>query len=137
MSFDWTKYLLAESIYNERQTLEIDEEAICRCAISRAYYAAYCYARNIALDYMSYELPQNREGRISVHDHLINFFKNQMALPGPGAKLGRLREWRTSCDYEDIIPKKHGNMRLLPTGAFDYARAIIDDLTNRYINPGV
>jgi hypothetical protein len=132
MSFDWTHYLeLAECIFGQKENLDIDEEAICRCAVSRAYYAAFCYSRNMAEAHMLYKLPSNRN---SVHDHLINFFKNQMGLPSTGGKLARLREWRTACDYDDVISKKYGSILYLPNGAFNQAHEIMDHLNKRYLD---
>jgi len=50
MSFAWAEYLsLAEALFRERATFA-DEEACCRAAISRAYYAAFCAARHHARD---------------------------------------------------------------------------------------
>ena len=133
MCFDWMLYLdLAESICSKKESLGVDEEAICRCAVSRAYYATYCYLRNMALDYMYYQSPKDR---ISVHDHLIEFFRDEMALPAAGGNLARLREWRTACDYEDVFPKKHGSILYVPKGAFDFARQTIDLLNKRYLDP--
>ncbi len=131
MSFDWLCYLeLAESIFCQRENLEINEEAICRCAVSRAYYAAYCYSRNIAEAHMLYERP--RKKGVSAHDHLINFFRNDMRMPIPGARLAKLKEWRTASDYDDVIPKKLGSIQYFTKSAFKYAHEIIDFLDNRY-----
>lgn len=50
MSFDWSQYLnLANVLHGERGKLA-HEEACLRTAISRAYYAAFCAARNRARD---------------------------------------------------------------------------------------
>jgi len=131
MPFDWMLYLeLAESICSKKKSLGVDHEAICRCAISRAYYATYCYSRNMALDHMHYQLP---ERKTSVHDHLINFFRDETTLRAVGAKLARLREWRTCCDYEDVFPKEHGSILYLPSGAFTFAREAIELLNDRYL----
>ena len=50
MSFDWREYLvLAEALLQARTRLA-QEEACCRAAVSRAYYAVYGVARNRARD---------------------------------------------------------------------------------------
>ena len=48
MSFDWSEYLnLAKKLIRAGSTLSANE-ACQRTAISRAYYAVYCQARNLA-----------------------------------------------------------------------------------------
>ena len=50
MSFDWTEYLnLADILVRDRASYT-NEEACFRAAISRAYYYAFCSARNRARD---------------------------------------------------------------------------------------
>ena len=51
MSFDWREYLvLAEALLQARTSLA-QEEACCRAAVSRAYYAVYGAARLYARDW--------------------------------------------------------------------------------------
>jgi uncharacterized protein (UPF0332 family) len=46
MTFDWREYLtLAENLCTNSHTFP-NQEACFRVAISRAYYAAFCTARN-------------------------------------------------------------------------------------------
>ena len=46
MSFDWAQYLdLSQSLVDSVDGSTLDEAKL-RCAISRAYYAAFCSARN-------------------------------------------------------------------------------------------
>lgn len=134
MAFDWMQYLyLAESIFDHREHLasewDISEEALCRCAVSRAYYAAFCYARNMACEYMSY-----RPSSEKAHTHLRDFFIKDMALLRVGSSLGRLMQWRRSCDYDNEIPNKLGNISHLADGAFRYAYDIINILDKRYLS---
>ena len=57
MSFVWLDYLvLAEALLQARTTLA-PEEACCRAAISRAYYAVYGAARMRARDQEGYDSP--------------------------------------------------------------------------------
>ncbi|MEQ8188206.1 MAG: hypothetical protein ABRQ39_09590 [Candidatus Eremiobacterota bacterium] len=43
---NWTEYIyIAQKTIEENPTQEPDEEAKCRSAMSRAYYAAFCYAK--------------------------------------------------------------------------------------------
>ena len=74
MSFAWAAYLtLAEALFRERVTFA-DKEACCRAAISRAYYAAFCAARNHARDNEGLTLP--RSDRIGVHQVVINYYSH-------------------------------------------------------------
>jgi hypothetical protein len=51
MTFDWYQYLaLAEYLYDNCDTFP-NREACLRAAISKAYYAAFCSARNYARDF--------------------------------------------------------------------------------------
>jgi len=99
MSFAWAEYLaLAEALFRERATFA-NEEACCRAAISRAYYAAFCAARNYARDNEGLAL------RNTARDHQIVFGHYDQ---GPSAQhraigwdLGQLRQRRNQADYDD------------------------------------
>jgi hypothetical protein len=92
MSFSWEAYLtLAEVLVRERAALA-DEEACCRAAISRAYYAAYGATRNYA---------RNREGlvlRQSGQDHHTVLHHYQSSTSSAHRQIGR-----TFADYEDHL----------------------------------
>jgi hypothetical protein len=101
MSFAWAEYLaLAEALFRARATFA-DEEACCRAAISRAYYAAFCTARNHARDNEGLTLPRSDRGR--VHQVVINYY-NQHAHRQHrvvGWNLSQLRHRRNQVDYDD------------------------------------
>jgi hypothetical protein len=46
MSFDWADYLKLAEALTQAPTVPGPEEAALRAAMSRAYYAAFCSARN-------------------------------------------------------------------------------------------
>ena len=48
MSFDWADYLKLAEALTQSLTVPGPEEAALRAAMSRAYYAAFCSARNLA-----------------------------------------------------------------------------------------
>jgi uncharacterized protein (UPF0332 family) len=99
MSFDWTDYLsLAQTLYKEAKS-QPQAEARYRAAISRAYYAAFCSARN-HLNSVERKgiLPGAR-----VHAEVRKTFAEH---PNPvrrkiGLQLDRLFENRKRADYED------------------------------------
>jgi len=102
MSFAWVEYLtLAEALVRQRGTLA-DAEACCRAAISRAYYAAFCAARNHARDVEGLVLSQTGDD----HRQVILHYR-RAADPvhqEVGELLFRLRRHRTQADYADTLP---------------------------------
>jgi uncharacterized protein (UPF0332 family) len=103
MTFDWYQYLvLAEYLYDNRDTFP-DREACLRAAISKAYYAAFCSARNYARDFDRLVLDESAQDHGSVKKHYIR-------APDPknrqvGNLLDRLRDSRNQADYSDTIDK--------------------------------
>ena len=101
MSFAWAAYLtLAEALFRERATFA-DREACCRAAISRAYYAAFCVARNHARDNEALPLPRRDRGR--VHQVVIDYYSNHTNQHhrAIGWALLQLRRQRNQADYDD------------------------------------
>ena len=95
--FDWYDYFTLALELRER-----DDEACKRSAVSRAYYAMFCNARN-ALEFRG-EFDRRESG--SHHRDIWNHFGL-----GPDrerrriGELGhRLREARRQADYDDEIP---------------------------------
>jgi uncharacterized protein (UPF0332 family) len=103
MTFDWYQYLvLAEYLYDNRDTFP-DREACLRAAISKAYYATFCSARNYARDFDRLVLDETAQDHGSVKKHYIR-------APDPknrqvGNSLDRLRDSRNQADYSDEIDK--------------------------------
>jgi uncharacterized protein (UPF0332 family) len=48
--FDWREYLNLAKFLLDLKSSGISKEALYRCAVSRAYYSAFCWARNYAQD---------------------------------------------------------------------------------------
>jgi hypothetical protein len=103
MSFAWLDYLaLAEALLQVRTTLA-PEEACCRAAISRAYYAVYGAARMRARDQDGLQLPATGAAHQQVMTHYL-----QGASPlhrAIGANLGRLRRARNRADYDEQLDR--------------------------------
>jgi uncharacterized protein (UPF0332 family) len=99
--FDWSQYLaLADGLSRQPEAVG-PEEASYRAAVSRAYYAAFCAARNYARD---------RDGAVvggSVGDHLsiINHFRRSSEKDRRkiGVVLDTLRDRRNKADYSDVL----------------------------------
>lgn len=100
MSFKWSEYLvLAETLFQSRAKFP-DEEACFRAAISRAYYAAFCAARNRAREE---GLPLNGDARD--HDVVANCYAHSgiESREKIGLLLSRLRGKRNRADYSDTL----------------------------------
>ena len=103
MSFAWLDYLvLAEALLQARTTLA-PEEACCRAAISRAYYAVYGAARTRARDQEGVQLPATGDA----HQRVITHYRQG---PSPlhraiGNNLRRLRRARNRADYDDQLER--------------------------------
>ena len=115
--FDWATFLdLAEKLARE------PDESCQRSAVSRAYYAAYCCARN--------KLRDNREftptGRGTDHDKVWELFqkstekeRRRIGCLGNGLKI-----MRSQVDYEDKVPDLAKHIARAPGNA----RRLLSDL---------
>lgn len=93
MSFGWEEYVyLAEELLNRK------EEACVRSSVSRAYYGAFCIARNRK----SYKKYTGRD----IHWKVINEYKNSSNgnEQNIGRILDKLRKSRNNADYNEDRP---------------------------------
>lgn len=100
MSFDWREFLKLAQDLGGRNRAGYSSEACNRTAISRAYYAAFCFTRNYAEAHLEFR----PERTVKDHSKLREYFTR---LGGKWAeiaeKLDELRKWRNKCDYEDTV----------------------------------
>ena len=103
MKFDWSEYFnLAKEL------AETSKEAELRSAVSRAYYSAFCLARNYLRDIQQYpRLWRNKTYDINAHQYVAEKFiynqsKSQIMIE-IGKDLSRLRKMRNKADYEDTM----------------------------------
>ena len=66
--------------------------------MSRAYYGAFCHARNYARDKLDFRPRNDTDDHGRLHARL-----KKGKLQGLSVKLERLREWRNGCDYDDQL----------------------------------
>jgi len=102
MSLNWLEYFnLAQELAGQNVT-PAGEEARQPSALSRAYYAAFCQARNHLRDKEGHLLP--RDGQ--VHAYVCDQFRNSHdpARNQIGHDLNRLRIDRNKADYDDSVP---------------------------------
>jgi len=95
MAFDWGQYLSLARFLNG-ESLSYWPEAGLRSAISRAYFAAYCYARNYASKNLGFVPTRKADD----HDRLIQHYSNS-GRPEIANALDSLRKWRNQCDYQN------------------------------------
>ncbi len=101
MSFPWVDYLkVAEALIRARNTFA-PPEACYRAAISRAYYAAYCAARNHARDHEGYTpVPSGRDHGLVAEHYLAGVSRTHRKI---GQILQRLLLDRHCADYDDDV----------------------------------
>lgn len=97
MPFDWREFVdIARFLHSQGNSAAIPQEAAFRCAISRAYYAAFCHSREYACSVMGFP----RGGMEEDHTNLRSFFF-QNKYYRVSRHLDRLRQWRNNCDYDN------------------------------------
>ncbi|RLA98419.1 MAG: hypothetical protein DRG83_14520 [Deltaproteobacteria bacterium] len=99
MAFDWREFLELAKDLVDRAGTNYSAEAANRTAVSRAYYAAFCWARNYAESRLGF---QRRSG-VQDHERLRRYLTAQ-GKPQMASRLNRLRGWRNDCDYDDQVP---------------------------------
>jgi len=118
MPFDWREYLRLAEFLIQNSTV-FDREAALRCATSRAYYAAFCYARNYSQLNSGFIPNENAEDHTSLRIHL-----EQQGKPNIAARLDQLRQWRNKCDYENKVFQPSE----MATNAIRSAAKVVDNL---------
>jgi len=115
MTFDWREYLkIAEYLTTGKGTFS--SEAAQRCAVSRAYYASFCCARNFAKNKLGYVPSYDTDDHWKVRVHL-----KKNGLGSIARKLNRLHLQRKDCDYKDSLL----NVQKIHSSAIRMARSVL------------
>ncbi len=114
--FDWVEYITFAQELNNGNIL-VSEEASYRVAVSRAYYGAFCIARNYATRH-GLLLEDDSNVHIEVQDHYKNNKDENMELIGNN--LFRLRRDRNRVDYDDCC----SNLKNIVYKSVDAAKKI-------------
>ena len=125
MSFNWSEYLNIARELAGQATASSSDEAKKRCAISRAYYAAFCSARNYLRDKDNdLNIPVGGD----VHGYVRRQFKTSKdkVRREVGEDLARLAIKRKNADYEDIVPLR--NLDDETYVALNWSQEVISDL---------
>ncbi len=105
MSFNWSGYLTFAKYINEHINDFPNQEAAYRSVVSRAYYAAFCFARNYVREVDRTEFYGNDHKELQ--NHLINHSdKSRKKL---GNQLRKLHQHRIKADYHDELDEKPVN----------------------------
>lgn len=120
MSFDWKEYIIIAKELQKQQVNDYSQECAFRSAVSRAYYGAFCFARNYIRDNEDFAPYNNAEDHSRVRRH----FQRQRKFDISNA-LNDLRRWRNICDYEDTISDE---LSQLVDDAIQSAQEVIDKL---------
>ena len=122
MSFNWNDYIKIADELAQKHTLK---EASCRSAISRAYYGAFCTARNYL---------QTKEGvkefGENAHNSVRDIFvsSNDQNRREIGNKLNRLRLSRNKADYDNTYTVSSSSLLKETENALKNAKQIVDSI---------
>lgn len=124
MRFDWVRCLTLAQELAALSKGHTNREALQRCVISRAYYAAFCKARNYLRDVDKDKALMDQSPH--VHQLVIDRFagSNDTTRKDIGTALRRLRIIRNIADYQD----KFRDREMAVLRSLGYAEAVIDNL---------
>ena len=120
MSFDWTDLLTLAEALKSAPNSPGPREASLRSAISRAYYAAFCVARNFGRDRGEFTPTGTGADHGLVRDHFL--LSSDRTRRKIGADLDRLRDSRNKADYDDVLV---GRPAPLAQSSIDRARNVL------------
>jgi len=121
MVFQWADFLIiAKSLHDAGKTSGLPTDASFRCAISRAYYAAFCHSRDYAKANMGFSPTNLPKDHALVRVHFTKNGKGTIST-----KLDQLRQWRNDSDYHNPSPSLSENNTKI---AIDDAEKIIQSL---------
>jgi hypothetical protein len=100
MPFDWKSLLeVARQLEKGANQGPAHAEALRRSAVGRAYYGAFCHARNYAVQYLGYVLKGFGDDHGALRAHL-----KKSRRGGDAVRLDTLRRLRNDADYADELP---------------------------------
>ena len=95
MTFEWIAFVeLAQRLAQEFPT----DEAALRTAVSRAYFGAFCHAKQYAVEKLGFRPGKDADD----HGRLRSSLKGK--FPAVGILLQQIRELRNQADYERDCP---------------------------------
>ena len=122
MSFDWREFLKLAQDLHGGLNLRCSQEAAQRSAVSRAYYAAFCYARNYAESRLGFQRTGTGRDHKLLKEHLRNLGQPWDEVADD---LADLQQWRGFCDYDDEV----AGLEILASNAINTAQKVIQQCT--------
>jgi hypothetical protein len=122
MAFDWREYLNLSRLLQGQTGQTAFIEAALRSAVSRAYYSAFCHARNYARDRQGYV---SAKKKWKDHGLVRKHFSRRRGQTRVAGLLGSLRQWRNDCDYRDTV----GDLDKMVTESIKSAEDVFGMLT--------
>jgi hypothetical protein len=124
MAFDWQDNIaLAINIKSLADSgALVPEEAAYRCVVGRAYYAAFGFAYDYAVQWLGFQPPSRIQDKSLDHGRLRAFYQSNRRY-NVGRQLGALRDHRNQCDYQANLPGV--NIRQLADRAIQLGQSII------------
>jgi hypothetical protein len=99
MSFDWKSLVHVARRMEEDATQDsVNAEALRRSAVGRAYFGAFCYARNYAVKFLGYVVKESSDDHGALRAHL-----KKKKRAGDAGRLDTLRNLRNEADYSDDL----------------------------------
>ncbi|MDO9036242.1 MAG: hypothetical protein Q7U51_13715 [Methanoregula sp.] len=100
MAFQWADFLIiAKSLHESGRSSALPTDAAFRCAISRAYYGAFCHSRDYAMINMGFIPTQKPKDHELLRNHFAKNGKKTISTT-----LDRMRQWRNHSDYHNPSP---------------------------------
>ncbi len=119
MVFDWREYLNLARFLSGNAEMNFAPEAAFRSAMSRAYYAAFCHARNYARYHQGFVPTHTAKDHTRVREYFQKLEMNEIAT-----RLDSLRKWRNNSDYDDTV----SNISIMLSSAIKEAEKVVNGL---------
>ena len=100
MSFDWSQYLILAKELSISTAFSCREEALKRCAISRAYYSVFNQSRSKIAARLGVTPPKKGTHAWTLKKLRLDGDRRYNDI---GLKLGRIKKTREAADYDDNI----------------------------------
>jgi hypothetical protein len=122
MPFDWSGFVRLAGDLAQHAAAASDPEPWLRSAVSRAYFGAYCHARNYARDFLKF----NPRADADDHGRLRAHLKGKRRK-GDADRLDQLRLLRNQADYHDELPWT--DAQATAAAAIAFAERVFQSLT--------
>ena len=117
MFFNWDEFLELARDLQGRTGSGYSAEAANRTAVSRAYYASFCRARDYAKVYQGFRPTETGKDHAGLRKHFRSLGWIEVA-----EDLEDLHGWRKECDYDNSV----SNLQILLRSALDSAERVLE-----------